>query len=242
MSMLTEQLRDMGEVPEPATGESVETATAVHAPEPPLNSREFFKTYIPRSRDFVTIEIATIIIGFLITQPMELRPRRWLKIGASMALVYWGLLTLEVPVRVEITQRQDSILAFLGYVLPAAFLAAIWTGDICYFTTKIAMNLIDSPETSGPPVSPHRSARLAANQGDWGDALRFVKSKRVEDHSNYETLVLKAKLHQQMNHRWRAKRTLKRALRKPDLTDSQRRHLEYLLSSVDDRTNTCWKI
>ena len=46
-----------------------------------------------------------------------------------------------------------------------------------------------------------------------------------EEHSHYETLVLKAKLHQQMNHIWRAKWTLKKILREPSLTEGQRHHV-----------------
>ena len=74
------------------------------------------------------------------------------------------------------------------------------------------------------------------------DALQLARAKLAEDHSHYETLVLKAKLHQQMNHKWRAKWTLKKALREPDLTRNQRLYIIYLLACLDDRTHACWKI
>ena len=153
MGALTGQLRDLGELPEPATGESVENTAAVSAPEP-LPGGKFFKTYTPQSGDFVTIEIATIIIGFLITLPLELRPRRWLKIGASMLLVYLGLLTLQVPVSVALAQRHESTFAFLAYLLPAIFLAAIWTHPISLILARLGLHLIDSHDTSGSPA-PH---------------------------------------------------------------------------------------
>jgi hypothetical protein len=241
MGMLTEQLRDLGELPEPATDERVERPAVVHPPES-LASREFFKTYAPQPRDFVTIETATIIIGFLITLPLELRPRRWLRIGASMVLVYLGLLTLRVPVSVALAQRHESIFAFLGYLLPATFLAAIWTSPICLILARLGLHLIDSHGTAGSPAPNPGSAGRAARQGNYHDALRLARARLAEDHSHYETLVLKAKLHQQMNHKWRAKRTLKKALREPGLTEGQRQHVNHLLANLDDWTHACWKL
>jgi hypothetical protein len=241
LGTLTEQLRDLGEHPEPATDENVENSAVVHAPEP-LTSRKFFKTYMPQSGDFVTIEIATIIIGFLITQPLELRPRRWLKIGASMVLVYLGLLILRVPVSVAPAQRHESIFAFLGYLLPATFLAAIWTNPVCLILARLSLHLIDSHDTTGTPAPHPGSAGRAARQGNYHDALQLARARLAEDHTHYETLVLKAKLHQQLNHKWRAKWTLKKALREPDLTRNQRQYIIYLQACLDDRTHACWKI
>jgi hypothetical protein len=241
LGTLTEQLRDLGELPEPATDERVEKPAAVHVPEL-LTSRKFFKTYAPQLRDFVTIETATIIIGFLITLPLELRPRRWLRIGASMVLVYLGLLTLRVPVSVALAQRHESIFAFLSYLLPATFLAAIWTPPICLILARLGLHLIDSHGTAGSPAPNPGSAGRAARQGNYHDALQLARASLAEDHSHYETLVLKAKLHQQMNHKWRAKWTLKKALREPDLTGSQRQHVNHLLANLEDRTHACWKI
>ena len=241
LGTLTEQLRDLGELPEPATDERVEKPAVAQPPEP-LTGRKFFKTYTPQPRDFVTIETATIIIGFLITLPLELRPRRWLRIVASMVLVYLALLTLRVPVSVALAQRHESIFAFLGYLVPATFLAAIWTQPVCLILARLGLHLIDSHGTAGSPAPDPGSAGRAARQGDYDDALRLARARLAEDHSHYETLVLKAKLHQQMNHKWRAKWTLKKALREPDLTGNQRQYIIYLLACLDDRTHACWKI
>jgi hypothetical protein len=241
LGTLTEQLRDLGELPEPATDERVEKPAVAQPPEP-LTGREYFKTYAPQPRDFVTIETAALIIGFLITLPLELRPRRWLRIGASMVLVYLALLTLRVPVSVALAERHESIFAFLGYLVPATFLAAIWTQPVCLILARVGLHLIDSHETAGSPAPHPGSAGRAARQGDYDDALRLARARLAKDHSHYETLVLKAKLHQQMNHQWRAKWTLKKALREPDLTRNQRQYIIYLLACLDDRTHACWKI
>jgi hypothetical protein len=207
-----------------------------------LTRRKYFKTYAPQSRDFVTIEIATIIMGFLITLPMELRPRRWLRIGASMVLVYLGLLTLRVPVSVAIVQRHESVFAFLDFLLPATFLAAIWTSPLCLILARLSLHLIDSPDASGPPAPNLGSVGWAARRGKHHDALQLARARLAKDHSHYETLVLKAKLHQHMNHKWRAKWTLKKALRGADLTEDQRQHIKHLLATLGDRTHASWKL
>ena len=86
------------------------------------------------------------------------------------------------------------------------------------------------------------SASRAARQGNYHDALRLARARLAEDHSHYETLVLKAKLHQQMNHKWRAKWTLQKALREPDLTEGQRQRINQLLANLEDRTHAGWKL
>ena len=97
----------------------------------------------------MTIETVTTIIGFLITLPLELRRRRWWKIGASMVLVFGGLLTLRVQVSVALAQRHESSFAFLGYLIPTILLAAIWTPPICLMVARLFLHLIDS---HGPPA------------------------------------------------------------------------------------------
>jgi hypothetical protein len=242
LNLLNEQLRDLGELPEPSTGEQVGRPVPVCPPERP-SSREYFKTYVPQPRDFAIIETAIFVVGFLITLPPELRSRRWLKIGASLVLVYFELLILQVQVSVSLAERYHSIFAYLIYLLPATLLAAIWTHDLCSIGANLAMYLIDSPGTGRPPVSHHRSPRLAIRQGDLADALRLARARLTADsHVHYETLVLKAKLHQQMNHKWRAKWALKKARRDLHLTDDQRRYVNLLLSLLDDPSHHCWKL
>jgi len=237
LAALTEQFRDRGEVAGPAGGERVEKPAVIPSPEP-LTGRKFFKTGTPQLGDVVTIETATIIIGFIITLPMELRPRRWLKIGASMVLVYWGLLTLRVPISVAPDQRHESIFAFMGYLLPATFLAAIWTSSLCQILARLGLHLIDSNDTAAvPPEFNPRLAGLTARRGNCDDALRLAP-----DDCHYETLILKAKLHQNMNHKWRAKWILKKTLRRLDLTGDQQQHVHCLLANLEDRTNACWKL
>jgi hypothetical protein len=160
-----------------------------------------------------------------------------------MGLVYLGLLTLQVQVSVALAQRHHSIFAYLVYLLPAVLLAAIWTHDLCLIVAKLIIHLIDSPGVGETSISSHGSVKLAARRGDFADALRLARARlEGDDHSHYETLVLKAKLHQQMNHKWRAKWALNRTLRDPHLTKAQRQYVNLLLALLDDRTHACWKI
>jgi hypothetical protein len=107
----------------------------------------------------------------------------------------------------------------------------------------LGLHLIDSPGTDGSPAPNPGSASRIARQGQLHDALRLVKSGLARDESrHYEALLLKAKLHRQLNHKWRTKLTLQKILGDPHLTEGQRRHAGSMLSYLDDRTHACWKI
>jgi hypothetical protein len=239
---LTQQLRSLGEFPEPDRERIAEPAL-VQTPEPPSAGRKFFKTYVPERRDFLIIEAVTAIAGFLITLPVEHRRRRWWKIGASMALVFGGLLALRVQMSIALAQRHESVFAGLAYLIPTILLTAIWTPDLSLMASKMFMHLIDSHGPPGKPVSNIRPASRTARQGHFYDALRLVKPELArEERRHYEALLLKAKLHRQLNHKWRTRLTLKKILRDLNLTEGQRRHVGSMLRHLDDRTHTCWKI
>jgi hypothetical protein len=240
LNELTQQLGGLGELPEPAE-ERIEKPAPVQRPEPPPGDRKFFETYVPEQRDFVIAGAATLIIGFLMTLPAELRPRRWLKIGASLALVFAGLLTLRVQVSIELAQRHESLFTFLVYLVPAILLTGIWAPVLASLVSKFFLHLLDWPQGE-TPISNFRSASLTARRGDFNDALRFVKRDPTSDHEHYETFLLKAKLHRQMNHKWRTWLTLKKVLRNPNLTEGQRHHASNMLRHLGDRTHACWKI
>jgi hypothetical protein len=239
---LNQQLRSLGEFPEPA-GERIVEPAPVRMPEPPSASRKYFKTYVPERKDFWIIEAITAIAGFLITLPVEHRHRRWWKIGASMGLVFGGLLALRVQMSLSLVQRHESAFAGLAYLIPTVLLAVIWTPDFSLMAARLFLHLIDP---HGPPAKPSASlspASRTARQGRLRAALRLVKPELArEERSLYEALLLKARLHRQLNHLWRTKLTLQKILRDPHLTESQRCHVGDMLSHLDDPTHACWKI
>jgi hypothetical protein len=250
LEKLNQQLRSLGEFPEPAGEHVAEPAeeriaepARVQPPEPPSADRKFFKTYVPEKKDFLIIEAGTAIAGFLITLPVEHRRRRWWKIGASMALVFGGLLALRVQMSVSLAQRHESIFAGLAYLIPTILLAAIWTQDFALMASRLFMHLIDPHDSAGKSDSNLRPASQTARRGQLHDALRLVRPELARaERRHYEALLLKAKLHRQLNHLWRTKLTLKKILRDPHLTEGQRRHVNSMLSHFDDRTHPCWKI
>ena len=155
---LTQQLRSLGEFPEPA-GERIAEPAPIRLPELPSAGRKFFKTYVPERRDFLIVEAVTAIVGFLITLPVEHRPRRWWKIGASMALVFGGLLALRVQMSISLAQRHESGFAGLAYMIPMILLAAIWAPDFSLMAARLLLHLIDSQGPPGKPVSNLRSGQ-----------------------------------------------------------------------------------
>ena len=239
---LTQQLRSLGELPEPVEEHIAEPAP-VRTPESPSAGRVLFKTYVPERRDFFIIEAITAIAGFLITLPVEHRRRRWWKIGASMALVFGGLLALRVQMSVSLAQRHENAFAGLAYMIPMILLATIWAPDFSLMVSRMLLHLIDWHGPPGKPVSNLTPASRTARRGQLRDALRLVKPELArEERRPYEALLLKSKLHRQLNHKLRTWLTLKKILRDPNLTEGQRRHIGGMLSHLDDRTHACWKI
>ena len=239
---LNQQLRGLGEFPE-SGGERIAEASPVRMPEPPSAGRNFFKSYVPEPEDFLIVEAITATAGLLITLPVEHRRRRWWKIGASMALVFCGLLALRVQISISLAQRHESVFAGLAYMIPTILLAAIWAPDFSLMASRLFLHLIDPHGPPGKPVASIRPASRTARQGQLQDALRLVKPELARDESrHYEALLLQARLHRQLNHKWRTKLTLKKILRDPNLTEGQRRHVSSMFSHLDDPTHACWII
>lgn len=236
---LNRELREVGELPEPASRPAWSRIVARTRGQ--STSGGFFNTYAPQEKDFVTIELATLALGFLLTLPCELRHRRWLKIGASMVLVYAGLLLMRVPMSAVLGDRHENGFAFLGYLVPAVLLAAIWTPSLTHMLSRVFMHLIDSPDSGPTEVPSLRTAYQEARQGNLHAALRLAKEKPSHDPGHYESLLLKAKIHRRLNHKWRTKWLLKKILRTPHLTEGQRRHISSMAGCLKDKTHECWK-
>lgn len=237
-----QKLRGLGESPEPVVEHIAEPAS-IRLPESPSGDHTFFKTFVPRQRDFWIVEAATAIAGLLITLPVEHRRRRWWKIGASMALVYSGLLALRVQTSLSLAQRHESIFASLAYMIPTVLIAAIWAPDFSLMASTLFMQLIDPRDSPGKPAANFSPASRIARQGQLQDALRLIKPELARgENRRYEALLLKARLHRQLNHKWRTRLALKKILRDPNLTEGQRRHVGDLLRLMDDPTHASWKI
>ena len=109
--------------------------------------------------------------------------------------------------------------------------------------SRLFMHLIDPHGPPGKPASNFTPASRNARQGRLQAALRLVKPELArEERRHYEALLLKARLHRQLNHKWRTWLTLKKILRDPHLTEGQHRHVGSMLRHLDDRTHACWKI
>jgi hypothetical protein len=232
---LNEQLGELDESPSPATQRLTGT------PQDLLRAGAF-ATYVPREKDFLGILLATALLGGLITHPVEMRDRRWWKIGASLVLVYLGLLALRIQANRDGSNDGAKVFAFFGFVVPAALLAGVWASSFTSLFSKLALQLIDP---SGPDETEDarlRPAYDAARQGQYRLSLKLLKPRLLLDPLNYEALLLKARLHRQLNRKWRAKWTLAKALRNRHLTASQRDHANYMRRNFGSKTDPCWAL
>jgi hypothetical protein len=159
-----------------------------------------------------------------------------------VVLVHLGLLALTIPFGASDTVQSGNIFSFFGYLLPAAFLAALWTWDLTFSLSKALLQLIDSggpDETENLSLQP---AYLAAQQSELSLALSLLKPKLLAEPGNYEALLLKARLHRRLNHKWRAKLALKRILRHPHLSAAQRQQVGKMLRDMNDSSEAGWQL
>ena len=122
LEVLGERLQGLGELADAEQSPVAQPGSAHFSAS--SSTRLHFATFVPQARDFLTLEAATLLVGFLVTLPPELRYRRRLKIVGSMVLVYFILLTLSVPVSMAMGERHHSVFAFLGFLAPTVLLAA----------------------------------------------------------------------------------------------------------------------
>jgi hypothetical protein len=150
------------------------------------------------------------------------------------------LLALRIPVKLDAANRGNNVFAFFGFVPPATLLAAVWASSFTCFLSNSFLQLIDP---SGPDVTEDtrlRPAYVAARQGQHRLALKLLKPKLLIEPGNYEALILKARLHRQLNRKWRARWTLAKVLRNRQLTASQRDHTIYMRRNLSNKTDPCW--
>jgi hypothetical protein len=240
LDRLTDQLAGIGELPEVSR-----QITSRSRPAPLVGKTRVVNrllSLVPDKVDFVTVELVAVLMGFLITMPVELRHRRWMMISATAVLVYLGLLAMRVPMNRTLAGQPRNISVFLAYCVPSVLLAALWTPALCQIAAKGLLLLVDSSGSTEPNFSSLGPAYSAARRNDLREALRLAKPALVEDHRRYEALLLRAKLHRHLNHTWRTKRTLRRLLSNRKLTDGQREHATTLLGNLNDSGHDCWKL
>jgi len=122
-------------------------------------------------------------------------------------LVHAGLLLLRAAVSRDATECAINIFSFLGYLLPAGFLAALWAPDFAFVSSKLFMQVLDPSGPAEMESMALRPAYRAAQQGSLRLALSLLKPRLRADPWNYEALVLKARLQRHLNRRWRARWT-----------------------------------
>ena len=192
------------------------------------------------AKDLTVFEAATALILILLTWPIELRENRWRKILASLLLVYLGFLALRIQIHLKLAEKGDDVFAFLGFLIPVAIFAAVWTPTLAGLLANVFTGLIDS---AGP---------CAEDANNLGDAYRLARKKNPvqalvvaraclsDDPRSFESRVLVARLHRKLNHRWRAWLMLKRIQRDRNLNDSQRTCVEELSREFKNPDAACW--
>lgn len=158
--------------------------------------------------------LVTIVLGYLATQPEELRRLRWLKIAFSIPP---ALVIASASVGLD---YGNAILAAFGF----AILAFIWKSPIAYAGSLIFVRLLqgDVNRVTTGIRADFGAAKALHKHGDLDDALRHTKAELEKDPSNYEGLIFLAQLYVDLDEPDRALKTLNLLLASPSLTHAQR--------------------
>ena len=187
------------------------------------------------------IELSSFCLFWVITQPMELRRHRWLRIGISIMLVYLLRAAMGRPLDPTFAGHGSNTFTFFGFLMPSSMLAGLWTPAVSFYLAAGLTVFVDSPGEydSEPSLQPAYGALRA---GLFRQGLRLVRPTLREHFHHYEALVLAACLHRRLNRRWRTRLALLRALQNAELFEAQRARLLNMIGHLEEPAHGCWQI
>lgn len=159
-------------------------------------------------------------MGWLLTQPEELRANRWRRILLSLPFVILFSNTLAGNLRAARSFLAVFVL-FLG-VMAAFAIAFIWRSVLAHYGAGAAGRLIYGDMNVRTGVrSDFRAAKSFYSHGELREAFQEVRAELKHDPLNYEGLLLLADLHLQSGFPAKALLELDRLLQNPRLTPAQ---------------------
>ena len=160
-------------------------------------------------------------VGWLLTQPVELRSRRGLRIVCSLPFVSLFANTLARRVQ-DIGSAIDGML-FLWGPMAMFVVALIWRNVLGYYAGRAAGRLIFGDLNSRTGVrADFRAAKSFLSHGEFSEALEETTAELKRDALNYEGLLLLADVHQHLGAPARALGALQKLSTNRELTPSQR--------------------
>lgn len=168
----------------------------------------------------------TILLGVLLTQPVELREKRWQRIGMTLPFTCWIGNALALPNAVV-----RGIYSFFALFL----VGFIWRDVFAHYLADQFIQTIAgfSKQARGVDVD-LQYVKSAIRFGELERALELLREELEKDPCHYEALLLQATLNSELK-RWQAAiDPLKLLLEKGRLTDEQREFVAREKKKLED--------
>ncbi len=136
-----------------------------------------------------------IVLMFAVSHPHELRKGRWVKMAISMpVLLFLGLMLDFQP-----DNRESAIGNVVFYAGGVIVFGLIWMRNFTWFGAQAFHRLIHgSPGQGGGGFVPdYRGARSRVEDGDYDQAIEYVKFELAKEPGNFEGLWLLAAIYQE---------------------------------------------
>jgi tetratricopeptide (TPR) repeat protein len=169
----------------------------------------------------IVFDALAVAIFILLTQPIDLRPGRWVRIALSMLPVTF---VGQILIGAGLPGTQIGGMALIIWLFAnIGVLALLWSGPIASFAAHGVIRLLD-PEFHEARLTraDFSSAMKHRNEGEINDALAATRKELEKDPSNYEGLILLAQLYEDLNMPAEALKQVDIILANPNATDAQK--------------------
>jgi hypothetical protein len=166
---------------------------------------------------WISIILVIISLGIFwkLTNPLELRGQRWIKIIPSLLIVFFLGETL----------RQGIGFQMIGSIFMMVLLTFIWAPTLSHYSSKGFIHFLFSDSDRsilGGFVPDYHIARSFIQDEKWDEAMKAVENELDKDLNNYEGRRLMASLLLQKNQPDKAIPHLQVILANPHATEEQK--------------------
>ena len=170
--------------------------------------------------------LATVVTGAALTQPLELREYRWVRIAVSLPIVV--LVT-------SVFWRMGLVNGYFGLV-GIAVLAFIWRSPVTHYASVgIAQMIFGTPNAGGKIRADFGKAKALLRHGEVDEAIGQLNGELQKDPLSYEGLLLLTHCYMEKNDLKRALETVNKSLEKSQLSDEQREVVRTIKEEIEGK-------
>jgi hypothetical protein len=167
---------------------------------------------------FILFLLGAAVFMLLLSQPVELRAKRGLKMAISLPLLAISVLIMQANARAHAT----AIGQVTSFVFFFAMAALIWTPNLAWFGGRIITGILHSSGGGGGWVPDFYQVRRALEKGQVDEAQELLNEQLEKAPNNYEGLLLQAQIWLDKKQPPMAVKALEAIVASPSATEEQK--------------------